>query len=117
MLTRGRAALSQVRLRRGQLTVNESNDEREVDAFDNIRLRMLMSPRKLGTVIKQLREKRGMTQKELAKRSGVSQGYIAKLEPSNRQGQPKEVRHHNPSLDVLKRLARALGVPVGELLE
>jgi transcriptional regulator with XRE-family HTH domain len=68
-------------------------------------------------MIKDLREKRGMTQEQLAKRSGVSQGYIAKLEPSNRSGLPKEIRHHNPSLFILKKLARALGVPVTELLE
>jgi transcriptional regulator with XRE-family HTH domain len=68
-------------------------------------------------VIKDLRERRGMTQEELAKRAGVSQGYIAKLEPSSRPGKAKTVRKTNPSLPTLKRLARALGVPVTELLE
>lgn len=68
-------------------------------------------------MIKELRERRGMTQEELAKKAGVSQGYIAKLEPPSRHGQKKRVRHANPSLAILKRLARALGVPVGELLE
>ena len=68
-------------------------------------------------MIKELRERRGMTQEELAKRAGVSQGYIAKLEPSNRPGKAKTVRKTNPSLPTLKRLARALGVPVTELLE
>lgn len=68
-------------------------------------------------MLKELREKRGMTQEELAKRSGVSQGYIAKLEPANRPGRKKKSRQVNPSLETLKRLARALGVPVGELLE
>jgi transcriptional regulator with XRE-family HTH domain len=38
----------------------------------------------------------------------VPPGYLADLENGKRT---------NPSLDVLKRLARALGVPVGELLE
>ena len=76
-----------------------------------------MSPRRLGTVIKELRERRGMTQEQLAKRAGVSQGYIAKLEPSSRPGRAKAVRKANPSLPTLKRLARALGVPVTELLE
>jgi transcriptional regulator with XRE-family HTH domain len=68
-------------------------------------------------VIKELRERRGLTQEELAKRAGVSQGYIAKLEPSNRAGKAKTVRRANPSVAILKRLARALGVPVTELLE
>jgi transcriptional regulator with XRE-family HTH domain len=58
-----------------------------------------------------------MTQEELARRAGVSQGYIAKLEPSNRSGRSKTVRKSNPSVAILKRLARALGVPVTELLE
>jgi transcriptional regulator with XRE-family HTH domain len=76
-----------------------------------------VSPRRLGTVIKELRERAGLTQEQLAKRAGVSQGYIAKLEPSNRPGQRKTVRRANPSLPVLKRIAKALGVPVTELLE
>jgi len=38
----------------------------------------------------------GLRPEQLAKRSGVSQGYIAKLEPSNRPGRSKEIRHHNP---------------------
>lgn len=38
----------------------------------------------------------------------VPPGYLAELEAGKKK---------NPSLDVLKRLARALGVPVGELLE
>ena len=75
-----------------------------------------MSPRKLGRVIKELREQRGMTQVELANKAKVSQGYIAKLEPSARPGQPKAVRQSNPSVAILQRLAKALGVPVTELL-
>jgi len=49
-----------------------------------------------------------MTQADLAKKAKVDQGYISTLEA----GQKK-----NPGINVLKRLARALGVPVGELLE
>jgi transcriptional regulator with XRE-family HTH domain len=70
---------------------------------------------KLAKVIKALREKRGMTQAELAKKANVSQGYIAKLEPPA-LGRSKTVRHANPSIAVLQRLAKALGVPVTELL-
>jgi DNA-binding XRE family transcriptional regulator len=75
------------------------------------------SPRRLGTVIRELRKRRGLTQAELAKKAGVTQGYIAKLEPSNRPGQRKTTRKANPSLPTLRKLARALGVPVRELLE
>lgn len=57
-----------------------------------------------------------MTQAELAKKAKVSQGYIAKLEPSARPGQQKSIRQNNPSAAILQRLAKALGVPVTELL-
>ena len=49
-----------------------------------------------------------MTQEELAKGAKVARSYIALIETG---------RKKNPSLDILKRLARALSVPVTELLE
>jgi transcriptional regulator with XRE-family HTH domain len=45
---------------------------------------------------------------ELAKKADVIDAYIANLETGKKA---------NPSLAVLKRLAKGLGVPVGELLE
>lgn len=66
-----------------------------------------MSPKRLSTVIKALREAKDLNQVELAKKVDVSVAYISQLESGERT---------NPSLDVLKRLAKALGVPVGELL-
>jgi transcriptional regulator with XRE-family HTH domain len=68
-------------------------------------------------VIRDLRLKQGMTQEKLAKRARVSQGYIAKLEPSARPGTREKARQANPSVAVLQRLAKALGVPVTALLE
>ena len=66
-----------------------------------------MTPRtRLGALVKSLRG--AMTQQELAKKAKVTTAYISLLESGNKK---------NPSLDVLKRLARALGVPVTELLE
>jgi transcriptional regulator with XRE-family HTH domain len=62
----------------------------------------------LSTVVKRLREERKLTQAELAKRAGVTEAYISMLEGGQRK---------NPSLPTLKKLARALGVPGGELLE
>ncbi len=59
-------------------------------------------------MLRQLREAKGMTQADLAKRAKVDQGYISTLEAGEKK---------NPGINVLKRLARALGVPVGELLE
>jgi transcriptional regulator with XRE-family HTH domain len=63
--------------------------------------------RKLGQVVKTLRETKSLTQVALAKRAKVSQGYLAAIERGLKR---------NPSLAVLKRLASALGVPVTELL-
>jgi transcriptional regulator with XRE-family HTH domain len=67
-----------------------------------------MSPSRLGTVIKRLRNQRGLTQVALARKAKVTQTYVAKIEGGDRM---------NPSLPVLKRLAKALGVPVTALLE
>ena len=69
-----------------------------------------MSPKRLSRVIQQLREQHEpkMTQRDLAKAAKVTRGYIAQLEMGLKK---------NPSLDVLQRIAKALGVPVTELLE
>jgi putative transcriptional regulator len=61
----------------------------------------------LAPVLTQLREDRKLTQEELAKRAKITRSHLSLLEAG----------HHEPSLDVLKRLARALGEPVTELLE
>ena len=62
----------------------------------------------LGRAIRQLREMKELTQQELADLVGVTDAYITMLERGKRK---------NPSLATLKRIARALGVPVEELLE
>jgi transcriptional regulator with XRE-family HTH domain len=49
-----------------------------------------------------------MTRMELAKKAKVTTAYVSMIEAGKRK---------SPSLAVLRRLARALGVPVGELLE
>ena len=67
-----------------------------------------MSPRRLRTVVKKLREDQGLTQAALAKRAGVTEAYVSMIESGKRT---------TPSLPTLKRLARALGVAVVELLE
>ena len=58
-------------------------------------------------MIRELREKKGLTQEELAFKARVTPGYVAQLELGLRK---------NPSLDVVRRLARALKVPLAELL-
>ncbi len=66
-----------------------------------------MTPRDtVATQLRKLRNARDWTQKELARRSGVSHGYIARL----------EIAMQEPSLKVLEKLAAAFGITVGELL-
>jgi XRE family transcriptional regulator, master regulator for biofilm formation len=67
-----------------------------------------MAPKRLSTVLKTLRNEKGMTQDEVARRAKVTKPYLSQLETGVRK---------NPSLPVLKRLATALGVPVTALLE
>jgi transcriptional regulator with XRE-family HTH domain len=67
-----------------------------------------MPPRRLAGVIKAKRKEKGMKRIELARATELTPAYITQLETGKRK---------NPSLDVLKRIAKALGVPVTELLE
>lgn len=55
--------------------------------------------------IKELREKRGMMQKELAEIAKISRPYLHDLENNRRGARP----------ETLKRIADALGVTVEEL--
>lgn len=57
--------------------------------------------------LKRLRAERKMSQANLAKASGVSREYIARL----------ELGQQDPTLGTLTKLAKALKVKVGELLE
>jgi transcriptional regulator with XRE-family HTH domain len=59
-------------------------------------------------VIRALRLDRGWGVRELAQKANVPAGYISELETGKKA---------NPGLDVLRRLAKALGVEVWELLE
>ena len=57
--------------------------------------------------LKVLRTERQMSQEALAKKAGISREYLARLETG----------HHDPPLSTLTKLAKALKVKVGELLE
>jgi transcriptional regulator with XRE-family HTH domain len=59
-----------------------------------------MALEKIGMRIKALREKRGLSQEELASRAGISRGYLARLETGR----------HEPTLTMLGKLATALKV-------
>jgi transcriptional regulator with XRE-family HTH domain len=67
-----------------------------------------VTPRRLSVTLRRLREQLGLSQKALGGRAKVTDAYVAQLETGVRK---------NPSLAVLKRLAKALGVPVTDLLE
>lgn len=60
----------------------------------------------IGENIKNYREKRGFTQKELAEKSNLSRSYLADLERNR----------YNPSLDSLQLIAHSLDVNVSDLL-
>jgi transcriptional regulator with XRE-family HTH domain len=55
--------------------------------------------------IKILRKRQKISQEKLAARSGISRGYLARLETGR----------HDPTITTLEKLAKALKVPVGKL--
>jgi transcriptional regulator with XRE-family HTH domain len=66
-----------------------------------------VSPDKLGMTIKRLRERRKLTQEVLAERAGIHRVYLAQIEAGTK----------TPSIPTLEKLAAALGVKPGRLLE
>lgn len=62
--------------------------------------------RLLSNPIKGKRKEARLTQKELAKRLGVKQSFIAKIERPN----------YNPSKQTLLKIAKALNCPVEEIM-
>ena len=63
---------------------------------------------RLKTMLRALRGERRLTQEELAKKAKMTKLSIAQLETGLREA---------PSVPVLRRLAKALGVTLGEVLE
>lgn len=61
----------------------------------------------IGENIKKTRKKQELTQKSLAKRANISRSYLADVE-NNR---------YNPSIDVLNKIAKALGITAQQLLK
>jgi transcriptional regulator with XRE-family HTH domain len=62
---------------------------------------------RVGGNVKRIRNERGMTQQALADRAKIHRVYLAKIEGAVQA----------PSLEILDRLAKALKVKVGKLLE
>lgn len=69
-----------------------------------------MSPpaKKLGEVVRELRERQGLTQAQLAERAQLAMSYVALLESGQQT---------NLSPSALGRLARVLGVTTRQLSE
>ena len=57
--------------------------------------------------LKRFREAKGLSQEALARKARITREYVNKLEAGR----------YDPTVGVLKRLAKALGVSVTELLE
>lgn len=62
--------------------------------------------KKLGSKVQRLRHEQGLSQEELADRAGLHRTYVSGVERGVR----------NPTLTVIERLARALGVTVAVLV-
>jgi DNA-binding XRE family transcriptional regulator/CheY-like chemotaxis protein len=60
----------------------------------------------MGARIKQIRKQKGLTQQQLAERTGMERSNIARIEAGR----------HRPTLPTLERIADALEVPVVELI-
>ena len=63
--------------------------------------------KKLGKRLRALREERGWSQEEFADRAGLHRTYVSAVERGVR----------NPTLSVLERLAKALGVSIEEMVK
>jgi len=59
----------------------------------------------LGEAVRQLRQKRGLTQEDLAHAAGITTGTLSLIERG----------HANPTWGTLRGLAVALGISMGEL--
>jgi transcriptional regulator with XRE-family HTH domain len=60
-----------------------------------------------GRSVRSLRKRRGLSQEDLAEKSGISRNYVSDIERGVR----------NPGLLVMVALAKALKVPLRELVE
>ncbi len=68
---------------------------------------MSMTQKRFAMRLKKLRTGRNLTQDSLAKKAGISRGYLVRLE-GGRQ---------DPTLGTLQKLAKTLKVKVGELVK
>lgn len=77
------------------ISEQKAQDPIFAEKFDELSMR-----RKIGRIVKLLREKRGLTQDDLAERAGTKQPSIARLESGR----------VIPRLDLLEKIATSLGL-------
>ena len=65
-----------------------------------------VTPRSVGSAIRQLRLERGLSQEELAYRSGLDRSYTGGVERADR----------NPSLRILIQIADGLDLPLSTIM-
>ncbi|WP_203332622.1 helix-turn-helix domain-containing protein [Planococcus beigongshangi] len=63
---------------------------------------------KFGEYIKKIRTEKGLSMRELERRSGISQSYISQLEKGSQQ---------NPKTDTIQKLANGLNTSYKDLME
>ena len=71
---------------------------------------MVDGSRPLGERIRQRRSEKGLSSAELARRAGISKGYLSELENGGATA-PK------PSAEILYRIARELATTIADLME
>ncbi len=67
---------------------------------------MTPTPRQVGIRLKRVRETKGLSQTTLARRAKLSREHIVRLEGGR----------YDPTVTTLTKLAKALGVPITDLL-
>lgn len=63
---------------------------------------------RLAKIVKRLREKQGLSQEKLARLADVSNNTIINIEAG---------KQNNPTIETLKKVAKALDVPVEDLIK
>lgn len=69
----------------------------------------------LGDQIRQRREEKGISAADLARRAGLSKGYLSELESGGAES--GNARPPRPSAEILYRIATELGTTIADLLE
>jgi transcriptional regulator with XRE-family HTH domain len=70
-----------------------------------------------GEYLKSLRESKKLSQREAAKKAGISYAYLSQIEGSKRGKRKKGEDHFGPHPQMLKKLADAYEVSAGHLFE